>query len=107
MILKISNKLGDFENYSLTKFPDNSLKFKIKLTEEQILQYSNPITVDIHLRTNDDLVTLGLIKTTLDEFLHCEKRLKINYMMYQQDDRLFDKQEFKRLVRKNNRREYF
>lgn len=84
LIIDLREGLGYFENYKLFKFPDNSLKFGL-----QYYDSVNKIKVITTLRTNDDIIVLGLVKQTLD-FYHSkstEIELYITYLMYQQDDR--------------------
>lgn len=81
MILDIRAGFGDFYNYKLFKFPDNSIKFELK-TSATITK------VIVTLRTNDDLISLMMVKDVLDR-KGMNPELYITYMMYQQDDRLF------------------
>jgi ribose-phosphate pyrophosphokinase len=73
---------GYFEEYSLSKFPDNSLKFVWKELDEHVV-------VRTTLRSNDDIITIALVKSVLDRLKVKQADLSIDYMMYQQDDRLF------------------
>lgn len=93
MIIDLRKGFGKFEEYELFKFPDNSIKF---ILNKGAFSYydTKDITIIISLRTNDDLIILGLVKDVLDRV--CPKtpiRLSIKYLMYQQDDRLFNKYE--------------
>ena len=87
MILDLRQGFGDFNDYKLIKFPDNSIKFELKTIE---------IVTDIitTLRNNDDLMVLLLVADTLKRTNHHQvPNLTITYMMYQQDDRLFSSME--------------
>jgi ribose-phosphate pyrophosphokinase len=86
MVINLRKGFGDFDDYNLFKFPDNSIKFEFKKKTIQ------DINIQISLRSNEDLITLGLIKNTLDFVCNSYVKiyLHINYMMYQQDDRRFD-----------------
>lgn len=82
MKIDLRKGFGDFEEYNLFKFPDNSIKFeqKSKILKEDII-------IDIALKTNEDILTLLLI---LDFYSWVSGiRVNIKYMMYQQDDRRF------------------
>ncbi len=84
MTLDLRKGFGDFRDYKLIKFPDNSIKFEFKGTK---------IVNDIitTLRTNDDIITLLMVSDVLKRTNHGEAPdLLITYMMYQQDDRLFN-----------------
>lgn len=82
MVLDLRQGFGDFHNYKLTKFPDNSIKFELK-TNAVITK------VVVTLRTNDDILGLALIKDVINRTQPYAPELYITYMMYQQDDRLF------------------
>ena len=85
MRLDLRTGFGETHQYKLTKFPDNSIKFELKT--------SGTITkVVTTLRTNDDIVALLLISDVLAR-KGFTPELYITYMMYQQDDRLFDEDE--------------
>jgi len=87
MVLDLRQGFGDFSNYKLTKFPDNSIKFELKTLKI----VSEIITT---LRTNDDIITLLMVVDVLKRTNHCQvPNLTITYMMYQQDDRLFNSSE--------------
>lgn len=73
---------GETHQYKLSKFPDNSMKFELKT--------SGTVTkVVTTLRTNEDIIALLLISDVLER-KGFKPELYITYMMYQQDDRLFD-----------------
>lgn len=72
--------------HEIIRFPDNSLKFKLYATGDKSY---NVLTT---LRSNDDLILLGLVKDVLDRYSE-DISLTITYMMYQQDDRLFNENE--------------
>lgn len=82
MVLNLREGFGDFHNYKLTKFPDNSIKFELK-TNAVISK------IVVTLRTSDDILALALIKDVLNRHQPYSPELYITYMMYQQDDRLF------------------
>ena len=85
MVLDLRRGFGDFYDYKLFKFPDNSTKFELKT--------GGTVTkVVTTLRTNDDIVALLLISDVLKR-KGFKPELYITYMMYQQDDRLFDEDE--------------
>ena len=73
------------EIYKIIKFPDKSLKFEL-VTD---IQPKTEVFIYITLKSSDDILLLGLIKNVLDNF-KAEVSLRINYMMYQQDDRQFN-----------------
>lgn len=77
---------GEFKTHKLTKFPDNSLKFSVGDSGLDI------VSVITSLRTNEDILVLGLV---LDFFEDKGTKIfvRINYMMYQQDDRRFSPKE--------------
>lgn len=84
MILDLRKGFGDFEDYKLTKFPDQSIKLILKL--------ENVLEVKTALRNNDDIITLVLLSDILGRNRTAKRKnpdLYITYMMYQQDDRLF------------------
>lgn len=83
--MEIKIEFGKNELYELFKFPDNSIKFKL-LTEETIDKFI------IKLNNNDDVIALFMISDVLERNgMLCN--LEIHYMMYQQDDRLFNMNE--------------
>lgn len=85
-IAKINLRYGKFENFELTKFPDGSIKYVNKFNFEPEL-----IVVKVSMESSEDIIALALIKDTLDRIYPLvHKMLKIKYMMYQQDDRLFN-----------------
>ncbi len=83
-LLDLRKGYGDFHDYKLIKFPDNSIKFELKTNFVDF--------VNIILKNNDDLITLMLVKDVLNR-KNLNPTLFITYMMYQQDDRLFEKNE--------------
>jgi ribose-phosphate pyrophosphokinase len=86
MILDLRQGFGDFPEYKLFKFPDNSIKFELKS--------SDPVTrVITTLRTNDDIIALAFVKDVIDHSQKGNPMLIITYMMYQQDDRRFKAEE--------------
>lgn len=88
-IARINLEYGKFENYELTRFPDGSIKYVNKFDFNPDL-----IVVKTSLESSEDIIALALIKDTLDRiYPKIEKMLKIKYMMYQQDDRLFNMNE--------------
>ena len=92
MTIDIRKGFGDFEDYKLFKFPDNSIKFILK---DKVLNYEpESICIRYTLRNSDDIIALGLIKQTLDNiYTRIDISLHLSYLMYQQDDRLFDTDE--------------
>lgn len=74
-------------DWELIKFPDNSLKFKLKR------KIRNKEIISISLHNNDDLILLGLTVHTLKQGGATNISVLIKYMMYQQDDRLFNENE--------------
>lgn len=82
MRLDLRAGFGDFPQYKLSKFPDNSIKFELK-TAATITK------IVCTLRTNDDIISLLLISDVMKR-MGFKPELYITYMMYQQDDRLFD-----------------
>lgn len=86
---------GEFRDYNLFKFPDNTIKFKLTLGYDKI-QEATQIHIITTLRTNDDIITLALVKDCLnniESFKHIKCFLTIHYMIYQQDDRKFSESE--------------
>lgn len=86
MILDLTQGFGDYEKYKLFKFPDESIKFVLK-TNEEIEQ------VIVRFKNNDDLISLLFVSDVIQRTQKEKPTLYISYMMYQQDDRLFDKKE--------------
>lgn len=98
MVIDLRKGFGDFEDYKLFKFPDNSIKFELKdeISGLRVILEEGPIEVKTTLRTSDDLLILGLVKSVLDVNFNGYKVttvLSITYMMYQQDDRCFSTKE--------------
>lgn len=80
---------GEFETHKLFKFPDESIKFELSN-----VSFTNSIDVLTTLRSNDDIITLALVKSTLDKAFPKKKvNVIISYLMYQQDDREFSTKE--------------
>lgn len=91
MFIDLRKGWGHFEDFDLTKFPDNSIKFKLKTNN---FQNKQNFLIQTTFRTNDDIIALGLVAETIRQvnktaYISCQ----IDYLMYQQDDRLFDKAE--------------
>lgn len=84
MILDLRKGFGEFEYYNLFKFPDNSVKFQPKTLSEPVTE------IVITLRNNDDIISLLMISDVFKRTQKINPNLFITYMMYQQDDRLFD-----------------
>lgn len=98
--IDLNQGFGDFDNYKLFKFPDNSIKFELKNETKAFNSGTDidpsQIRVSISLRNSEDLIVLGLVKSVIDNIYRACKMptiLYIKYMMYQQDDRLFKIQE--------------
>jgi len=84
MRLDLRKGFGEFEYYNLFKFPDNSVKLQTKT-------FAEPVTeIVITLRNNDDVISLLMISDVFKRTQKIKPNLFITYMMYQQDDRLFD-----------------
>lgn len=93
-VLDLTQGFGKFKQYELTKFPDNSIKFILNENIENVLDDVSIIIVKCSLKNNDDIIALSLIKDVIDnEYFNVKTILKINYMMYQQDDRRFGNNE--------------
>jgi len=92
MTLDLRTGFGDYEQYKLFKFPDNSIKF---ILEDKVMDYEpEHICIRYTLRNSDDLIALGLIKQTIDTiFTRIDISLHLSYLMYQQDDRIFNTDE--------------
>lgn len=88
MIIDLREGFGVHKDYILSKFPDNSLKFKL-LT---FLHGEEDIFIKTSLRSNEDILILGLI-CDFFEGIEMKVTVQINYMMYQQDDRRFSNDE--------------
>lgn len=90
MVINLKQGFGDFEEYKLFKFPDNSIKFELK----QELEEAEEVVIETTFRTSDDIFALGLVASTIrrmSSFSHIS--CTISYMMYQQDDRRFKENE--------------
>lgn len=93
-VLDLRQGFGEFEQYKLFKFPDNSIKFILKEDIENRFTSVPTIVVRTRLLSNDDIITLALVKDVIDDkYIKVKTILKINYMMYQQDDRRFKTEE--------------
>jgi ribose-phosphate pyrophosphokinase len=84
MKIDLRKGIGDFGSYEIVRFPDNTLKFKLKSHE---YQYTDVFIVT-SLHSNEDIILLGLV---IDFFEGIDEKVvvRIDYMMYQQDDRRF------------------
>lgn len=93
-VLDLRQGFGEFEQYKLSKFPDNSIKFILKEDVENRFPSVPTIVVRIRLLSNDDIIALALVKDVIDnKYVNVKTILKIDYMMYQQDDRRFKTEE--------------
>lgn len=93
-VLDLRQGFGEFEQYKLSKFPDNSIKFILKEDIENRFTIVPTIVVRTRLLSNDDIITLALVKDVIDnKYVNVKTILKIDYMMYQQDDRRFKTEE--------------
>ena len=93
-VLDLRQGFGEFEQYKLSKFPDNSIKFILKEDIENRFTSVPTIVVRTRLISNDDIITLALVKDVIDnKYVNVKTILKIDYMMYQQDDRRFKTEE--------------
>ena len=93
-VLDLRQGFGEFEQYKLSKFPDNSIKFMLKEDIENRFTSVPTIVVRTRLISNDDIIALALVKDVIDnKYVNVKTILKIDYMMYQQDDRRFKTEE--------------
>jgi ribose-phosphate pyrophosphokinase len=93
-VLDLRQGFGEFEQYKLSKFPDNSIKFILKKDVENNFIIVPTIVVRTRLLSNDDIIALALVKDVIDnKYVNVKTILKIDYMMYQQDDRRFKTEE--------------
>ena len=93
-VLDLRQGFGEFEQYKLSKFPDNSIKFILKEDVENRFPSVPTIVVRTRLLSNDDIIALALVKDVIDnKYVNVKTILKIDYMMYQQDDRRFKTEE--------------
>ena len=93
-VLDLRQGFGEFEQYKLSKFPDNSIKFILKEDIENRFTSVPTIVVRTRLISNDDIIALALVKDVIDnKYVNVKTILKIDYMMYQQDDRRFKTEE--------------
>ena len=93
-VLDLRQGFGEFEQYKLSKFPDNSIKFILKEDIENKFTSVPTIVVRTRLISNDDIIALALVKDVIDnKYVSVKTMLKIDYMMYQQDDRRFKTEE--------------
>lgn len=79
--------LGEFEQYKAFKFPDQSLK--VVLLAKPI----EDVLIICSFRSNEDILLLGLLAETIKQCCDAKITCRINYMMYQQDDRKFSNEE--------------
>jgi len=92
----IRSGFGDFEHYKMSKFPDGSIKFQLKVVyddsdwDDYYIEGVNIITT---LRNSDDILALGLVAQQLNYSYGLPIDCYITYMMYQQDDRRFSETE--------------
>lgn len=86
MEIDLRKGFGKFEEYSITQFPDKSLKFSTNYRD------SKKVTLKVSFTDNTDFMLVGLI---LDYFENrkVEVDIFIYYLMYQQDDRQFSQEE--------------
>lgn len=90
MLIDLTMGYGDYSSHKIFKFPDGSIKFELKMKPDAFVPSRADGLVKIRLRNHEDLFTLALVKDVLDrQFPDNKHRVKIDYMMYQQDDRLF------------------
>ena len=93
-VLDLRQGFGEFEQYKLSKFPDNSIKFILKEDIKNRFISVPTIVVRTRLLSNDDIIALALVKDVIDnKYVNVKTILKIDYMMYQQDDRRFKTEE--------------
>lgn len=93
-VLDLRQGFGEFEQYKLSKFPDNSIKFILKEDIENRFTSVPTIVVRTRLISNDDIIALALVKDVINnKYVNVKTILKIDYMMYQQDDRRFKTEE--------------
>ena len=93
-VLDLRQGFGEFEQYKLSKFPDNSVKFILKEDIENRFTSVPTIVVRTRLLSNDDIIALALVKDVINnKYVNVKTILKIDYMMYQQDDRRFKTEE--------------
>lgn len=93
-VLDLRQGFGEFKQYKLSKFPDNSIKFILKEDIENRFTSVPTIVVRTRLISNDDIIALALVKDVIDnKYVNVKTILKIDYMMYQQDDRRFKTEE--------------
>ena len=87
MLIDLTQGYGTFSTHKLFQFPDGSIKFELFV---EVDGSRADAVVKIRLRNHEDLFTLALVKDVLDRKYPTNRHiLKIDYMMYQQDDRLF------------------
>jgi len=93
-ILDLRQGFGEFKQYKLFKFPDNSIKFILNKDTENPYTTIPIIIVRTRLLSNDDIITLSLLKDVINnKYPNIRTILRIDYMMYQQDDRRFNTEE--------------
>lgn len=91
MLIDLTQGYGEFSTHKLFQFPDGSIKFELSVYIDPNDSFRGDTIVKTRLRNHEDIFTLALVKDVLDRRLPTHThRVKIDYMMYQQDDRLFD-----------------
>ena len=91
MLIDLTQGYGEFSTHKLFQFPDGSIKFELSVYIDPSDSFRGDTIVKTRLRNHEDIFTLALVKDVLDRRLPTQThRVKIDYMMYQQDDRLFD-----------------
>lgn len=94
MLIDLTQGYGEFSTHKLFQFPDGSIKFELSVYIDPNDSFRGDTIVKTRLRNHKDIFTLALVKDVLDRKLPTQThRVKIDYMMYQQDDRLFDVKE--------------
>jgi ribose-phosphate pyrophosphokinase len=94
MLIDLTQGYGEFSTHKLFQFPDGSIKFELSVYIDPNDSFRGDTIVKTRLRSHEDIFTLALVKDVLDRRLPTQThRVKIDYMMYQQDDRLFDVKE--------------
>lgn len=89
MIVDLTLGYGDHSTHKIFQFPDGSIKFELKVQTGDFVERADTL-VKTRLRNHEDLYILSLVKDVLDRmYPKNTHRVKIDYIMYQQDDRLF------------------
>lgn len=75
------------EIFTIIRFPDNSLKFKLNRSFEDILDKNESVKVRLNTTNSEDFILLLLID---DVFTRSNKKYNLNlgYLMYSQDDKV-------------------